>query len=151
MVNWNEGNEVFFQRKFNWRPHHNVKTQKETKQFVIRILFLLSVREDFFTEMGSTRNRRKTDPEIVIARDTDSELSSEEEEEEDNNPLSESEEEDEAVKNGGKIELEKNKAKGKAPITVKLKKVCKVTLFENPSLSHFESFYFRLWFQAWSF
>ncbi|KAL1193126.1 Protein DAMAGED DNA-BINDING 2 [Cardamine amara subsp. amara] len=77
-----------------------------------------------------TRNRRKTDPEIVFARDTDSELSSseeEEEEEEDNRPLSESEEEDEAVKNGGKIELEKNKAKGKAPITVKLiKKVCKV-------------------------
>ncbi|KAG7538345.1 WD40-repeat-containing domain superfamily [Arabidopsis suecica] len=78
--------------------------------------------------MGLTRNKRKTDPEIVIARDTDSELSSSSsEEEEDNDPLSESEEEDEAVKNGGKIELEKNKAKGKAPITVKLiKKVCKV-------------------------
>ncbi|XP_024012133.1 protein DAMAGED DNA-BINDING 2 isoform X2 [Eutrema salsugineum] len=79
--------------------------------------------------MGLTRNRRKTDPEIVIARDTDSELSSEEEEEEEeeeNYPLSELEEEDEAVKNGGRIELEKNKAKGKAPITVKLKKVCKV-------------------------
>uniref|UniRef100_A0A1J3IUR7 UV-damaged DNA-binding protein 2 n=1 Tax=Noccaea caerulescens TaxID=107243 RepID=A0A1J3IUR7_NOCCA len=77
--------------------------------------------------MGLTRNRRKTDPEIVIARDTDSESSSsEEEEEEDNYPVSESEEEEKPVKNGGKIELEKNKAKGKAPITVKLKKVCKV-------------------------
>lgn len=86
--------------------------------------------------MSSTRNKRRTDPEIVIARDTDSELSSseeEEEEEEDNEPSSESEEEDEAVKNGGKIELEKNKPKGKAPITVKLiKKVCKVNLFGKP-------------------
>ncbi|CAA7032294.1 unnamed protein product [Microthlaspi erraticum] len=70
--------------------------------------------------MGLTRNRRKTDPEIVIARDTDSESSSseEEEEEEDNYPVSESEEEEKPVKNGGKIELEKSKAKGKAPITV---------------------------------
>lgn len=114
---------------------------------MIHILFLLSGRV-IFTEMGSTRNRRRTDPEIVIARDTDSELSSaeeEEEEEENNYPLSESEEEDEAVKNGGKIELEKNKAKGKAPITVKLiKKVCKVTLYQNPSflLRRFSGFHF---------
>ncbi|KFK27398.1 hypothetical protein AALP_AA8G377800 [Arabis alpina] len=77
--------------------------------------------------MGLTRNKRKTDPEIVIARDTDSELSSsEEEDEEANYPSSESDEEDEAVKNGGKIELEKKNAKGKTPITVKLQKVCKV-------------------------
>ncbi|CAN8253233.1 unnamed protein product [Cochlearia groenlandica] len=78
--------------------------------------------------MGLTRNRRNRDPEIVIARDTDSESSvSSSEEEEDNEPLSESEEEeDEAVKYGGKIELEKKKSKGKTPITIKLKNVCKV-------------------------
>ncbi|CAF1891915.1 unnamed protein product [Brassica oleracea var. botrytis] len=73
--------------------------------------------------MGLTRNRRKKEPEIVIARDTESSSSEEEEEEDDDDyPLSESEKGDEAVK----IELEKSKAKGKAPITVKLKKVCKV-------------------------
>lgn len=135
MVNSIEITKVFFSVKLiNLTVHslrrHRTRT-KETKQFDSYSLpFVGSC--FFFTKMGSTRNRRKTDPEIVIARDTDSELSSseEEEEEEDNYPLSESEEEDEAVKNGGKIELEKNKAKGKAPITVKLiKKVCKVTLF----------------------
>lgn len=63
-------------------------------------------------------------PNVVIERDTDSEQSSSEEEEEEDEPavLVESENEEKA---------DEAKKKGKAPITISLKKVCKVKSF-NP-------------------
>lgn len=67
---------------------------------------------------------------MVYPRESDSETSSseeEEEEEEEENNLSESEEvEDRNKKNGGKFDLDEGKKKGKVPITIRLKKVCKV-------------------------
>jgi hypothetical protein len=72
-------------------------------------------------------------PKVVIERDEDSEPSSSEEEEEDQEE--EEEEEEEAVKseNGErKEEALDEKKKGKAPITISLKKVCKVKAFTYP-------------------
>ncbi|XP_062015485.1 protein DAMAGED DNA-BINDING 2 [Rosa rugosa] len=64
------------------------------------------------------RTRRMPFPDVVIERDTDSEQSSSEEEEEDEPAvLVESENEEKA---------DEAKKKGKAPITISLKKVCKV-------------------------
>jgi len=67
-------------------------------------------------------------PKVVIERDSDSEPSSSEEEEED-------QEEEEVVEseNGErKEEASDEKKKGKAPITISLKKVCKVKAFTYP-------------------
>ncbi|CAK7331244.1 unnamed protein product [Dovyalis caffra] len=85
------------------------------------------------------RTRRTAFPKVVIERDTDSEQSSSsddeeevEKEEEEECPPSESEsepEEEDATKNGNgeKIEVDlSSKKKGKTPITISLKKVCKV-------------------------
>jgi len=67
-------------------------------------------------------------PKVVIERDSDSEPSSSEEEEED-------QEEEEVVEseNGErKEEASDEKKNGKAPITISLKKVCKVKAFTYP-------------------
>lgn len=70
-------------------------------------------------------------PRVIVEKDTDSEHSSseEEEEEDDEEPLDD-EDEDENGKSfeneGQRIEEESSK-KGKAPITLSLKKVCKVS------------------------
>ena len=78
------------------------------------------------------QTRRMTFPNVVIERDTDSEPSSSDEEEEDHEEVEEEEEEEEE----GKVLDKKNeermeqsleaKKKGKTPITISLKKVCKV-------------------------
>ncbi|KAF5204932.1 Dna damage-binding protein [Thalictrum thalictroides] len=73
-------------------------------------------------------------PRVVIERDTDSEESSSEEEEEEEEELPLEEEEQEVLNNeiGRKVEEDRvveeseAKKKGKAPITISLKKVCKV-------------------------
>lgn len=88
--------------------------------------------------------RRVSFPKVLIERDSDSEQSSSEEEEEET--LEEEEEtleEEDGVTENGKIEklevgLDTNR-KGKALITISLKKVCKVTPFF--SLLH-KSFFF---------
>ncbi|XP_024975547.1 protein DAMAGED DNA-BINDING 2 [Cynara cardunculus var. scolymus] len=82
------------------------------------------------------RARRASFPEVVIERDTDTEESSEEEEEEevedDAVELDDPEEEEEVVEVKGKEDEEGSSAaainnkKGKSPITISLKKVCKV-------------------------
>lgn len=75
---------------------------------------------------------------MLIERDTDSEQSSssddeDELEEEDEGPPSEPEpEEEDSTKNGYEERIEEDlslKKKGKAPITISLKKVCKVSYF----------------------
>ena len=76
------------------------------------------------------QTRRMTFPNVVIERDTDSEPSSSDEEEEDHEEEEEEEEEEGKVldnKNEERMEesLEAKK-KGKTPITISLKKVCKV-------------------------
>jgi DNA damage-binding protein 2 len=79
-------------------------------------------------------------PKVLIERDTDSEQSSssddeDELEEEDEGPPSEPEpepEEEDSTKNGYEERIEEDlslKKKGKAPITISLKKVCKVSYF----------------------
>ncbi|KAM0004642.1 putative transcription factor WD40-like family [Helianthus debilis subsp. tardiflorus] len=77
----------------------------------------------------STRARRSSFPKVVIERDTDTDESSDEEEEEEvENDVVESDDEEEEV------EIEDQKVeddvvedkKGKTPITISLKKVCKV-------------------------
>ncbi|KVI03651.1 WD40 repeat-containing protein, partial [Cynara cardunculus var. scolymus] len=83
------------------------------------------------------RARRASFPEVVIERDTDTEESSEEEEEEevedDAVELDDPEEEEEVVEVKGKEDEEGSSAaainnkKGKSPITISLKKVCKKT------------------------
>lgn len=80
------------------------------------------------TEMAP-QTRRMAFPRVVIERDTDTEQSSSEDEEEDREegPFSESEEE--VTENGCEEKIEEDldaKRKGKAPITISLKKVCKV-------------------------
>ncbi|XP_024033790.1 protein DAMAGED DNA-BINDING 2 isoform X2 [Citrus clementina] len=75
------------------------------------------------------QTRRMAFPRVVIDRDTDTEQSSSEDEEEDREegPFSESEEE--VTENGREEKIEEDldaKRKGKAPITISLKKVCKV-------------------------
>ncbi|GAV89905.1 WD40 domain-containing protein, partial [Cephalotus follicularis] len=75
--------------------------------------------------------RRMAFPKVLIERDTDSEQSSsEEDEEEEGPPQSESESEEEEMEgniNGTKVdEVLGSNNKGKAPITISLKKVCKV-------------------------
>lgn len=90
--------------------------------------------------------RRVSFPKVLIERDSDSEQSSSEEEEEET--LEEEEEtleEEDGVTENGKIEklevgLDTNR-KGKALITISLKKVCKVTPFF--SLLH-KSFFFYI-------
>lgn len=84
------------------------------------------------------RTRRMAFPKVLIERDTDSEQSSssddeDELEEEDEGPPSEPEpEEEDSTKNGYEERIEEDlslKKKGKAPITISLKKVCKVSYF----------------------
>ncbi|PWA42618.1 Damaged DNA binding 2 [Artemisia annua] len=75
----------------------------------------------------TARTRRTLFPKVVIERDTDTDESSDDEEElEAENDVVESgdEEEEEEVENEGSDE--KSDVKGKAPITISLKKVCKV-------------------------
>ncbi|KAJ0020433.1 hypothetical protein Pint_32559 [Pistacia integerrima] len=79
------------------------------------------------------QTRRLAFPKVVIERDSDTEQSSSDdegqEEEEEEGPLSESESEEEGKENGFEEKSEENfdaKKKGKAPITISLKKVCKV-------------------------
>jgi DNA damage-binding protein 2 len=72
-------------------------------------------------------------PKVVIEKDSDSEPSSSEEEEEDQEE--EDEEEEEVVESEireRKEEALDEKKKGKAPITISLKKVCKVKAFTYP-------------------
>ena len=84
--------------------------------------------------------RRASFPKVVIERDSDTEQSSSEEEEEEEEEEPETLEEDEEEEqegvtvtgNGNAEKLEgatDSKRKGKAPITISLKKVCKVTHF----------------------
>ncbi|KAJ4834688.1 DNA damage-binding protein 2 [Turnera subulata] len=75
------------------------------------------------------QTRRMAFPKVLVERDTDSEESSsddEEEVEEEEGPQSESEEEKVVVTKGGNGATVEEKKKGKAPITISLKKVCKV-------------------------
>uniref|UniRef100_A0A6N2MZQ3 Uncharacterized protein n=1 Tax=Salix viminalis TaxID=40686 RepID=A0A6N2MZQ3_SALVM len=81
------------------------------------------------------RTRRVAFPKVLIERDTDSEQSSSSDdenelEEENEGPRSESEpEEEDSTKNGNGERIEEDlslKRKGKEPITISLKKVCKV-------------------------
>ncbi|KAJ4725594.1 damaged DNA binding 2 [Melia azedarach] len=75
------------------------------------------------------QRRRTAFPKVVIERDTDSEQSSSEDEEVDQEegPVSESESQEEEVRaeNGNEEKFDARK-KGKSPITISLKKVCKV-------------------------
>lgn len=85
------------------------------------------------------KTRKTSFPAVVIERETDTEESSEEEQEEDDvEEVSEEEEEEEESEtdNGKTIEetAEADKKKGKAPITISLKKVCKVN--SVPTKSH---------------
>ena len=69
-----------------------------------------------------------TFPNVVIERDTDSEPSSSDEEEEDHEEVEE-EEEGKVLDNKNEERMEQSleaKKKGKTPITISLKKVCKV-------------------------
>ena len=77
------------------------------------------------------QTRRMTFPNVVIERDTDSEPSSSDEEEEDHEEVEEEEEEEEGkvLDNKNEERMEESleaKKKGKTPITISLKKVCKV-------------------------
>ena len=82
------------------------------------------------------QTRRMTFPNVVIERDTDFEpSSSDDEEEEDHEEVEEEEEEDheeveeEVLDNKNEERMEQSleaKKKGKTPITISLKKVCKV-------------------------
>lgn len=79
----------------------------------------------------SARARRTSFPEVVIERDSDTEKSSDDEEEVEDDVVEsdDQEEEDDNEEQKGK-EAEVSSAankKGKAPITISLKKVCKVT------------------------
>ena len=82
------------------------------------------------------QTRRMSFPKVIIERDTESEQSSSDEEEEEEiveeeeSKNSENEEKNEVVLDA--------KRKGKAPMTISLKKVCKVSVF-SLSLSHFFS------------
>ena len=74
------------------------------------------------------QTRRMTFPNVVIERDTDSESSSSDEEEEDHEEVEE-EEEGKVLDNKNEERMEESleaKKKGKTPITISLKKVCKV-------------------------
>lgn len=89
------------------------------------------------------QTRRMAFPRVVIERDTDTEQSSSEDEEEDQEegPLSESEEE--VTENGREEKIEEDldaKRIGKAPITISLKKVCKVSPFKKRLNFYFPSF-----------
>lgn len=77
------------------------------------------------------QTRRGSFPRVIIERDTDSEeSSSEEEEEEDAGANGEEEEAESEGENAEKAEEAMvDKKKGKAPISISLKKVCKVSLF----------------------
>ncbi|XP_061347198.1 protein DAMAGED DNA-BINDING 2 [Gastrolobium bilobum] len=73
--------------------------------------------------------RRTSFPKVLIERDSDSEQSSSDDEEEDPETLDDEEEEDGVTGNGNTEKLEVGSdasRKGKAPITITLKKVCKV-------------------------
>lgn len=75
------------------------------------------------------QTRRMTFPNVVIERDTDSESSSSDEEEEDHEEVEEEEEEGKVLDNKNEERMEESleaKKKGKTPITISLKKVCKV-------------------------
>lgn len=93
--------------------------------------------------------RRTAFPKVLIGRDSDSEQSSSEEEEQEQEQTLEeedAEEEDGVITTNEKthkLELRSDaNGKGKAPITISLKKVCKVTFF-------FLLIYFSL--QSWFF
>lgn len=80
------------------------------------------------------QTRRMAFPQVVIERDTDSERSSSDDEDdfdqEENGPQSESEAEGEVTENGSRGKNEEDmdsKEQRKAPITISLKKVCKVS------------------------
>ena len=75
------------------------------------------------------QTRRMTFPNVVIERDTDSEPSSSDEEEEDHEEEEEEEDEGKVLDNKNEERMEQSleaKKKGKTPITISLKKVCKV-------------------------
>lgn len=99
------------------------------------------------------QTRRMAFPRVVIERDTDTEQSSSEDEEEDREegPFSESEEE--VTENGREEKIEEDldaKRKGKAPITISLKKVCKVSPFKKKTEFLFSYFYSNYMFW-WGF
>lgn len=73
--------------------------------------------------------RRSTFPKVIIERDADSEESSSDDEGEDSETLEE-EQENRVAESGNAEKIEvglDTKRKGKAPITISLKKVCKVS------------------------
>jgi DNA damage-binding protein 2 len=75
------------------------------------------------------QTRRLTFPKVFIERETDSEPSSSDEEEEEEEVEEEEEEKVVENKNVDEERMEESleaKKKGKAPITISLKKVCKV-------------------------
>lgn len=82
------------------------------------------------------KTRKTSFPAVVIERETDTEESSEEEQEEDDVEEVSEEEEESETDNGKTIEetAGAEKKKGKAPITISLKKVCKVN--SVPTKSH---------------
>lgn len=85
------------------------------------------------------QTRRMPFPKVVIERETDSEESSDEElddEEEDDDDDVVEDKEEEKYEEEEKLEVASLvlKKKGKTPITLTLKKVCKVSLFKEKTL-----------------
>lgn len=78
------------------------------------------------------QTRRGSFPKVIIERDTDSEESSSEEEEEEEEDAGANGEEEAASEGENAEKAEEamvDKKKGKAPISISLKKVCKVSPF----------------------
>lgn len=107
-----------------------------------------------FSSKMAPVTRRTSFPKVVIERDSNSEQSSSDEEEEEEaaaeeleeDPETLQEEEDDDVDNGDRGKFEVNfdaKKKGKSPITISLKKVCKVFFQEVASVSSFSSLSFH--------
>lgn len=99
------------------------------------------------------QTRRMPFPKVVIERETDSEESSDEElddEEEDDDDDVVEDKEEEIYEEEEKLEVPSLvlKKKGKTPITLTLKKVCKVSLFKEKTLlvSCQDSFFFFFFF-----
>lgn len=93
------------------------------------------------------QTRRMPFPKVVIERETDSEESSDEElddEEEDDDVVEDKEEEKYEEEEKLEVPSLVLKKKGKTPITLTLKKVCKVSLFKEKTLlvSCQDSFFF---------
>ena len=101
-----------------------------------------------------------TFPNVVIERDTDSESSSSDEEEEDHEEVEE-EEEGKVLDNKNEERMEESleaKKKGKTPITISLKKVCKVKalplpyrVFRNPTFFFLVFLFFFFFFFVFCF